>query len=415
MNFMKSKSIVYLPASLPDYKTRSSETPTYFNRFVLLLGLFLACTFSMSRVSSGYDKRIQKGGFTQNKVCGSCHEDIFNMWRNSLHAQAYEDPIFQAAYLEAYVRSEGKVKTFCFRCHAPTSTLTKDFDAKMPLTREGVTCDFCHSVKGIHLDERKSFLLFEIDPGTRKWGPIEDTTICLPHHKAGYSELHTRSEFCAGCHEYTNEQGVPILSTYSEWKEGPYSDKDIHCQNCHMPLVEGKVVSPEIKKIKERRINLHNLAGGHSIAKVKDAMKIEITSVQRKEDRVVAVVAIINSGSGHSIPTGIPTRKLILTVTAELPRGEALKQERVYQKVLLDKNGKEILRDSEIFTEPARIAQDNRIKSGERREEVFTFKISSGKDVVISARVKYLYQPLLLQETEMSIEIDHEEWVSPAK
>jgi hypothetical protein len=376
---------------------------------IVLLFFFFIFTGSVSG-----EPKIEKSGFTSNKVCGECHEDIYSMWKNSLHAQAYEDPIFQAAYMEAYLRGGEDVKVLCLKCHAPTTILTKDYDAKKPLTREGVTCDFCHSIKGIHPDKKKPNQTYDLEPGIRKWGPEADTSHCLPYHRAVYSVLHTRSEFCAGCHEYTNDKGVSILSTYSEWKESPYPGKGIQCQNCHMPIVEGNIVNPKIRK-DGNRINLHNLAGGHSILKVKEALQIEIVSVNRREDRLIATVAVTNSGSGHKVPTGFPTRKLILSVTVTLPRGKVLEEERVYQKVLLNEEGDRIIRDSEIITEPVRMAQDNRIEPGERREEVFTFRVPPKKDAFVSARVTYLYKPILLQETEMSIEIDNKELIAPAK
>ncbi|MGH7151192.1 MAG: hypothetical protein ACREIU_10855, partial [Planctomycetota bacterium] len=39
------------------------------------------------------------------EYCGSCHREIHEEWKGSLHARAWTDPIFQAAYAAEKARS----------------------------------------------------------------------------------------------------------------------------------------------------------------------------------------------------------------------------------------------------------------------------------------------------------------------
>jgi len=178
-----------------------------------------------------------------SKNCKECHEEIYNHWKNAMHSMSIEDPIFKASYMEAYFKTAGEAKFNCLRCHAPIAFLNNDYDLKNEITKEGVNCDFCHSVKKVSLDNKT--YPFEIEIGEIKRGPLSD--VDSPAHKTESSALFKSSELCAGCHEYTNRNGVEVLGTYSEWRTSPYAEEGIHCQNCHMPLIPGKIVKPEIK------------------------------------------------------------------------------------------------------------------------------------------------------------------------
>ncbi len=172
----------------------------------------------------------KKQPFSPSSYCGGCHQDIYKKWKNSLHAKAsLNDPIFDAAYLEALKFSGGQAKTLCLRCHAPTVLVTKDYDGKLPITYEGIPCDFCHTVKAVFPGKENPFVFGD---GETKFGPYKGTE--SPAHETMYSPLHEKGEFCGACHQL-NKNGVEIMSTYSEWKNSPYYKKGVHCQGCHMP------------------------------------------------------------------------------------------------------------------------------------------------------------------------------------
>ena len=89
-----------------------------------------------------------------SKNCKECHEEIYNHWKNAMHSMSIEDPIFKASYMEAYFKTAGEAKFNCLRCHAPIAFLNNDYDLKNEITKEGVNCDFCHSVKKVNLDNK---------------------------------------------------------------------------------------------------------------------------------------------------------------------------------------------------------------------------------------------------------------------
>ena len=132
------------------------------------------------------------------------------------------------------------------------------------MTREGVTCDFCHTVADVDLAKRGH--PFRLEPGPVKRGPLEFAK--SPAHETAYSALHRTSPLlCAACHQYTNAQGVEVLSTYSEWKPSPYPERGETCQECHMPLVPGWSVAEGLDASR-RRINLHRVEGGGSAGRL---------------------------------------------------------------------------------------------------------------------------------------------------
>ena len=337
------------------------------------------------------------GKFVSSEVCGACHQDIYNIWsEHSIHAKAVTDPIFQAGYQQAIQTHGEAIKTVCLSCHAPTTMVTKDYPLKTKLSREGVTCDFCHSVKAVELKKAPSApgeavrSPFILDVGLVKRGPLADAQPTI--HEAAYSELHTTSLFCAGCHEYTNEKGGHVLSTYTEWKEGPYPARKFYCQTCHMPIFFGAlVVDPVSQKLNRKLINLHQVPGGHSLDQLKRALTVEIADIVRASDRMVVNIRVVNQGAGHAVPTGLTTKKMILQVEAKpTDGGKSHHDERVYQRVLVNEKGEELKSEAEVFVEAKGVRRDTRLKPRESRLEKFTFPITPGTEVLVTAKLAYI-------------------------
>ncbi len=342
---------------------------------------------------------------TSSKICGKCHKDIFETWKNSLHARSLSDPIFQVAYMDAYFQSRGEAKKHCPTCHAPAVRTNKDFDLYTPIANEGVTCDFCHSVESVHLDVGGNHI--ELDEANRKHGPLSHPQETDAHESLP-SSLHRSALFCAGCHELINKNNVKVMSTYSEWKKGPYPKEGKVCQDCHMPLVTGDAsVETAGNRNEKHRINTHDIAGGHSVKQLKKALKIEVKSMKRQADNSVLVqVGVTNVGSGHRVPTGLPSRKVQLKVS--LYQGDTLRgvQSREYRKELLNENGELLSRDADIMSNSLAfsVGFDNRIFPKETRSESFRFRLPpSTKPLKVKAELSYLYSPLLVNEESIVI------------
>ena len=88
--------------------------------------------------------------------CGQCHQDIYQEWKRSIHAQAFADPQFQAEWAK-----DGQIFV-CRNCHTPlqnqqetvvTGLIAGDYhrpvEAANPsfdpaLKTEAITCAVCH-------------------------------------------------------------------------------------------------------------------------------------------------------------------------------------------------------------------------------------------------------------------------------
>jgi len=117
---------------------------------------------------------------------------------------------------------------------------------------------------------------------------------------------------------------------------------------------------------------------------------------------------VANVGSGHSVPTGLPTRKLVLEV-ALLVDGKLVRQfERTYQRALLDRQGNRIVDDHRVILEAHTLLEDNRLRPGERRIEQFVTSVPPQGRLSAEMRLRYLYQPQLMMREDMSISIASE-------
>jgi hypothetical protein len=349
--------------------------------------------------------------YTSAKVCAGCHEDIYQMWSRSLHATALTDPVFDVVYMQVLKATDGKMRESCLRCHAPTTRVSRDFALRHEVTREGVTCDFCHTISVVNMNNRTEPYTFR--PGMVKFGPLGDTT--SPRHLTTFSPVHETSELCGGCHELVAKNGTVIMGTYSEWKESPYAAKGVQCQDCHMPTVKEATTVKAGVKVSAKRVNKHDLQGGHSVDQLQRAAKVEILEVSKGSDAVRVRVRVTNVGSGHKMPTGIPSRKVLLTGRLKDARGAVLREATIrYQKVLADAQHRPLETDADIFLKPSTILLDNRLGPQESRIEELAFPVTRDmiQDQVIGGRtyqrilsvevaLTYSYTPLILQPADM--------------
>lgn len=355
----------------------------------LLLFLLVVCQAAAAAdvsedIEIPEDMLFQPGVFTSSEVCGKCHQDIYKAWNGrSIHAQAMVDPDFQNALAD--VKREERVA--CMRCHAPTTVVTEDYAGATSLTHEGVTCDFCHSVKGVDLNRTQPY---ELDVGLTKRGPLRNPG--TPPHKAVYSELHTKSLFCAGCHEYTNRHGVAVLTNYSEWLEGPYPKRQVACQGCHMEIYQAKLAAgQDTDEVSRIFINLHEVPGGNSPSQLRRAFYMEIEEARTAGGELRVVVAVSNLVAGHKIPGGLATHRARLEVTVWDGVKEN-RQERVYERVLTDASGRPIREVARLFTDATAVRSDNRIAPGEVRKERFIFPPAK-RGAGVEARLIYVVEP----------------------
>jgi len=356
-------------------------------------------------------EEARRTAYTSAKVCAGCHEDIYQMWSRSLHANSLTDPVFDVAYMQVLKAGDAKARESCLRCHAPTTRISRDFQLRYPVTREGITCDFCHTISTVNMANPAE--PYTMRPGMVKFGPLGDTT--SPGHLTTFSPVHETSELCGGCHELVAKNGTVIMGTYSEWKSSPYAAKGVQCQDCHMPTVKDATTVKAGVKVSTKRVNKHDLQGGHSVDQLQRAAKVEILEVSKGSDAVLVRVRVTNVGSGHKMPTGIPSRKVLLTGRLKDARGGILREATIrYQKVLADAQRNPLETDADIFLKPSTILVDNRLGPQESRIEQLIFPVTREmtQDQVIGGRtyqrnlsvevaLTYSYRPLILQQADM--------------
>ncbi|NIM99665.1 MAG: hypothetical protein GTO24_16815 [candidate division Zixibacteria bacterium] len=345
---------------------------------------------------------ISRYRYTSAQVCKQCHTQIYRIWSQSMHAKGIEDPVFKADYLSAIMEEGEEIKSYCLSCHVPTVKKTADYTIKREISKEGVTCDFCHSISAVDLSNPDE--PFEMDIGERKYGPYEDAD--SPAHATVPSKMHTESEFCGGCHELVNKNGALIMGTYSEWKESPYPAKGIHCQNCHMPTIFGMpVVDPKIKKT-DHMLTAHEFLGGHSQINLAHAAQVE-TDVEIKGNKATVITYVTNAESGHKLPTGTPSRKVILETRITDNSGNILAEtKKVYRKVLVDENGVILEKSFDMILKAKSIFRDNRIAPKETRKEEFVFDIPKGvKSFQVESTLKYEFFTPIITTRKMEVEM----------
>ncbi|HZI88941.1 MAG TPA: multiheme c-type cytochrome, partial [Candidatus Polarisedimenticolia bacterium] len=173
------------------------------------------------------------------RYCGACHGQIRREWESSAMAHAAKNPVFLAFLSDAKAALGETAAAACVACHAPAAAVTADYKFESSVSQEGVTCNFCHNVSAVEPSGKPASYTFDqTDPNLMR-GPYKDADPGTAH-KWVYSELHTKSEMCAACHEHASENGtgVPIEVTYSRWKTSEAASEGEQCQDCHMPATK---------------------------------------------------------------------------------------------------------------------------------------------------------------------------------
>jgi uncharacterized membrane protein len=227
--------------------------------------------------------------------CASCHREIAEQWRSSIHGRAADDPTY-VTNVSLLADDKGIEATrYCEGCHAPVALLTGDLteggqhggiDGTLA-NREGVSCVSCHrTTEVVHLDGVASYLftpakgyLFEYSDN-KVLGAINNylTRVSSSLHKSEMSSaVLAQPTQCATCHaqfmdkSMNNWGWVKMQDEYSAWLKSPYSQqhqqqfaegKMVRCQDCHMPLVAAKDPSAN----SEGKVRSHRFLGANTMA-----------------------------------------------------------------------------------------------------------------------------------------------------
>jgi hypothetical protein len=291
--------------------------------------------------------------FKNPEVCDGCHSDIYKQWQGSMHNNSFTDPLYLAVHKQAGEETDGATDTFCSACHSPIGVFSGEVpptegDQISDISKQGIQCDFCHTVSGSTGIGNFSFIF---EPSDIKRGPFDDAV--STYHETEYSELHTKSEFCGMCHD-VNHPGndVPLEATYTEWKESEYATNGVQCQDCHMTPGPG-VTEPNPGRAtidsKDRpHIFTHFFVGGNAVLSDEAHQQLATEQLQAAAElRLIPPAAVTpgamaalgidvtNKGAGHYLPTGLTeVREMWLDVEIIDANGNS-----IYHSGALDDNG----------------------------------------------------------------------------
>jgi hypothetical protein len=386
----------------------------------------------------------QTNGYWRTSTCRGCHDQIVAQHLASAHEMSFTNPAFQAQYqkdllpkaaADPHLNAEARE---CIACHEPIAYATNgpgtlSLQAIDP-AMNGVTCDICHTMTG-YRGAKPQNGNYVTEPSDRKLGPFKDEGDW--HHI--YSELQTKSDICAVCHEAVNGHGLRIKATFTEWQESDFPKQGVHCQDCHMNVdgfltagkprfASGKAAAMSVGSAPQReQLYTHQFPGAHSKTQIEGAITLAIEAIRPKDaqNQTLALdVTVDNSRTGHSMPSGSADLRLLwievlvrigdevtgqpaiilepellnesnayslagrgrfdsILLGPEVPKGS-----RIYRAVFTDGAGRATL---DSYNAVAKLF-DNRLKAGEKRKESYRFTIPEGAkgDITIKATLKYL-------------------------
>ncbi|WP_082073171.1 multiheme c-type cytochrome [Pseudomonas sp. LFM046] len=385
-----------------------------------------ALPFFPHRANTPNNVLLKTEDFDNAQICGACHTEIYQQWRTSMMSNSWDEPIYRALLRHASEATDGRVDNFCTGCHTPIGLTTGQINsqvnrASVEFTAQhnpmpGVDCETCHNINArTGLDNGAYVLSPRANGRPTKFGPRSDAV--SPYHDTVYSGLHTRSDFCATCHNVTHPfSTVAVERTYDEWLESPYSFNGQTCQSCHMPGFAGKaaVMGPDRPDVASHWFTGANAAvldylgqkeaaqrARDNLAKAAEISFESVPASLAPGQEVAVRVKVANIGAGHKIPTGFPEGRevwidfrVVDSAGHELYRLGAIKDgatepdTRNFKVHLGDKDGKEL--DIEVWN-ATQILSDNRIlpKGYDVREFIFEVPKDAVGPITLTAELNY--------------------------
>ncbi|HEX9620963.1 MAG TPA: multiheme c-type cytochrome [Polyangiaceae bacterium] len=317
-----------------------------------------------------------------SRACATCHADIYEEWRHSMHARALTSPLMivqanQVDRLELGSTSSPDPRLFCVNCHAPREvTLTQEATLPWPGgpdMNEGIGCAVCHQLDGVPEPGEAGFstgVAARLELGSTMLGSIAGA-VGNPYHQSRAGEAYRRdpNALCAGCHavqldrnadgKVENGRDLVLQSTYLEYRRYRDAGGTGTCIGCHMPVRSGTraAASARIPDDQDfvapaRVLHSHAFVGAdypldlppaqnpHRVereALLKRAAVLALERVEQRGQELVVEVAIGNVGAGHDMPTGFAfARQLWVELVVEDGAGSRVFESGVLARVTDD-------------------------------------------------------------------------------
>ncbi len=334
----------------------------------------------------------QEKNYSPSSSCKPCHDQNYWGIASSMHSKGIHKTniLFQKIFDLVIEETDGQIREKCLSCHSPIAVEINDLKLKKDISKEGINCDYCHTLKSV---KEEGLVKLVSSPGDIKYGPYKDSQ--TEAHKCEFSEVHTKSEICLKCHaSLKNPHGLEVCSTAPEWEGSIFAVKNKQCQHCHMPTFAGKAA---IEGPERKEVHLHNFHGGHDAGALSRAAKMELRMEQEEAARKL-IVAVSNIGAGHNLPTASPLRSIAIKIFVYDPSGKELwtnwkkdpfieDRQALFAKILTDDNGKLVLP-----LNATKVAFDSRLAPQETRE--FSYSFPQDLNIArITANLQYKYAP----------------------
>jgi hypothetical protein len=297
-------------------------------------------------------------------------------WQGAVRREAIDHPEHAAA-----------IEDECSICHMPMTTYPAraasglgTVFARLPVSRgtdplaaDGVSCTVCHQITNERLGSPESFtggyVLNVASPAGPQpmFGPfqVDDGRTHLMRSATGLTpteSIHVRrSELCATCHTLftsaLDAEGravgrLPEQVPFLEWQHSAYNTQR-SCQDCHMPAVAEPTPIASVLGEPREGLSRHTFLGGNffmlrmlnryraDLGVTAPPHELEAAAMAterqlRADTATVRIAEPIRAGStasftvivenltGHKLPTGYPSRRTWLHVTARDASGQVL-------------------------------------------------------------------------------------------
>ena len=326
-------------------------------------------------------------GVNHAEICGRCHRDILSAWKQSAHAHAMEDPIFQDA-LERAEEIDPGARPICLGCHAPTVKYSGDLSLKTKASWEGVTCDFCHSVKSVEV--------------TRKYGD-DERALRRNEDRASQGRLFERPRHGVFLRSYhvAHLCGVPRIP-----------------QRTRVRRVDD-LLGVGRESLWRRRQKLPGLPHGGNLGPGRGPQDQALAAVHGQPARHAGqpldrdaqqgrdLTDCVRGGRGTSWSPKWISRIAARVIASRPVRRCGASSWRSKSRWAasncassapssggsLTQKAKKLHARSLVFLRAARELSDNRLKPGEKHQEIFRFPLRASESARIYARLWYRYSP----------------------
>jgi Tfp pilus assembly protein PilF len=255
--------------------------------------------FWPSSANTNVNGIIPANFFMDSDVCGSCHKDIYEQWKSSMHHFASFNNQFYRKSIEYMQTVNGTQSTkWCAGCHDHAVFFNGRFDKPIkdqidsPEAQNGLGCVSCHSITHVNGSMGNGGFTIEYPPlhdlASSKNKYIRQIDYFLTYlnpkpHRNIFMKPFMRqdsAEFCSSCHKVhldvpvNNYRWVRGFNDYDNWQASGvsgqgarsfyYPPKSSTCADCHMPQIASHDPGNKDGKIHSHRFAAANMAVSHA-------------------------------------------------------------------------------------------------------------------------------------------------------